>query len=376
MPTAEQISSLMDQARESVPVPLASNEAVQRVAANNRDSFWAIARRGRDNQLSEPRGLVAMLMLNTDGVDALLRGALDARNPPARYLVGQHERPAAIYGWLIHAKGTLAPGLSLVMEKLQAPLYRGADILCRASTKDGAAFFDALGFSRGVWWDGEFRSEFRHYKRTHDGAGPNEISERLRPPFDDMTSGTSGCGSNVQVSVVHRLDEMQMVFAIRSAVYLNEQQCPFGEEFDGNDFSGSHLLASIGNEPCGCARLRYFGDFVKIERLAVLKRHRNAGVGRKLVTAAIEFSRTKGYRRAYAHARKSLLSFWSKQGFDQLDHGRPFSFSDLEYVEVIKELEPTSGALELAAGPFVLIRPEGQWDRPGILELSADRLTT
>ncbi len=311
-----------------------------------------------------------MLMLNVDGADALLRGQLDTRDPPNELLVGQHERPAAIYGWLIHAKGRLAPGLTLVMEKLQTPLYRGVDIVCRASTKDGATFFDALGFSRGVWWDGEFRAEFRHYRRTHDGTGRSAIADRLRPPFDDdvpdaITSGPPA----IKTKVVHTLDEMLKVFAIRSAVYIEEQHCPCDEEFDGNDFSGTHLLASIGGQPVGCLRIRYFGEFAKIERVAVLRRFRGRGIGHKLVTAAIELCRAKSYRRVYAHARRQLLPFWIEQGFAELASGRSFAFSDFEYVEIIRNLEPSDSALALAAGPYVLIRPEGQWDRPGILRI-------
>ena len=255
-PTDQQISHLMDRARFDLrPVRLASDETVQRVATANPDCFWAISRRPRTTAVAPaPGGLVAMLMLNDAGIDALITGRLDARDPPSQFLVGQHQRPAAIYGWLeIHAKGRLAPGLTLVMEKLQAPLYRGVDIFCRAATKDGAAFFDALGFSRGVWWDGEFRSEFRHYRRTHGGAGASVLAQRLRPPFDDYgPSVTETPSPKVQVKVVHSLDEILKTFAIRSAVYVEEQKCPYGEEFDGNDFSGTHLLASIDDEPAGC----------------------------------------------------------------------------------------------------------------------------
>ena len=374
-PTPAQIARLMDQARSELPVRLVSNDVVCRVAAANPDSFWAIARRrpGRAHP-GDPRGLVAMLMLNAAGADALLTGTLDTRDPPAAFLVGQHERPAAIYGWLIHARHTLAPGLSLVMEKLQAPLYRGVDIVCRASTEAGAAFFDALGFSRGLWWQGEFRAEFRHYRRSHDGAGESALADQLRPPFDDFVQiSTPMPDPVVGTRVVHTLDEMLKVFAIRSAVYFEEEQCPFGEEFDGNDFAGTHLLASIDGEPAGCLRVRYFAEFAKIERVAVLKRFRNRGLGRKLVTAAIALCRAKGYARAYAHARHSLLSFWCKQGFARLEGSAPFIFSDFEYVEIVRDLDPLPSALDLDAGPYVLIRPEGQWDKPGILEASMQR---
>jgi predicted GNAT family N-acyltransferase len=259
------------------------------------------------------------------------------------------------------------------MEKLQAPLYQGVDILCRASTKEGAAFFDALGFSRGVWWDGEFREDFRHYRRSYAGAGDSEIAPRLRPPFDDHVPEAPRTEQPlITARVVHTLDEMLKVFAIRSAVYVEEQACPFGEEFDGNDFSGTHLLAMVGDEPAGCLRIRYFADFAKIERVAVLRRFRLRGVGKKLVTAASELCRAKGYRRLYAHARRGLLPFWAEQGFAEMG-GIPFAFSDHEYVEITRELPPLPNALALAAGPYVLIRPEGQWDRPGVLEQSSAR---
>ncbi len=44
---------------------------------------------------------------------------------------------------------------------------------------------------------------------------------------------------------------------------------PYEEEFDGNDFSSTHLLGYVGDEPAGCLRIRYFASFAKIERLAV-----------------------------------------------------------------------------------------------------------
>ncbi|MGA7383676.1 MAG: hypothetical protein WBW81_02940 [Methylocella sp.] len=56
-----------------------------------------------------------------------------------------------------------------------------------------------------------------------------------------------------------------LVHAIRAAVYIAEQACPFAEESDGNDCCATHLIGFIGEEPAGCIRLRYFHDFVKLE---------------------------------------------------------------------------------------------------------------
>jgi len=49
--------------------------------------------------------------------------------------------------------------------------------------------------------------------------------------------------------------------------------------------------------------------------------------------------------------------------------GRPvFHFSGYAYREMEFDLAPPSGAVGLASPPMVLLRPEGDWDRPGVLE--------
>ncbi|KJC57902.1 hypothetical protein UP10_26370 [Bradyrhizobium sp. LTSPM299] len=177
----------------------------------------------------------------------------------------------------------------------------------------------------------------------------------------------------VTVQVVRSMEEMARVMAIRSAVYMGEQHCPFEEEFDGNDFSATHLICHQGREPVGCLRIRYFADFAKFERLAVRNESRNAGLARRIVDAAIELCRKKGYRTLYAHSQKRLLNFWEQRGFARMQGGREFTFSDFDYVEVCLDAARHPARISLSEDPYVLIRPEGQWDVPGILEMSAAR---
>ena len=54
---------------------------------------------------------------------------------------------------------------------------------------------------------------------------------------------------SVQVRPVQSLDDLQRVFAIRAAVFMAEQSCPYDEEYDGNDLAAMHLIATIGKEP-------------------------------------------------------------------------------------------------------------------------------
>jgi len=370
-PTPEEIDHLMDRARVDLP-SIASNAVVRRVVYDNPDTFWAIRRKSSDRP-ALPRGFAAFLMLGEEGVDALIRGRLDAKNPPPEFLAGQHQRPAAIYVWLVHAKGTLTPAPGLVMEKLRAPLYRDVDLIARAVTQEGSQFNDSLGFQRGLWWDGQFYPAIHHYRREASPlADVNPILLNLRAPYDDHCGGQHA--DRVTTKLVHNSEELAQAAAIRSAVYIGEQRCPFREEFDGNDYSCTHFLAYQGHEPIGCLRIRYFAEFVKLERLAVRKEFRGRGAGRKLVSAATEFCRTKGYRQLYAHARREVVDFWVRLGFGAIADGATFRFSDFEYIEIGKEVTPLAEALSLATDPYILIRPEGRWDRPGILEQSAGRL--
>ena len=172
------------------------------------------------------------------------------------------------------------------------------------------------------------------------------------------------------VTVAHTIDEVMQAIAIRSAVYMAEQACPYAEEFDGNDFAGAtHLIARLDAEPVGCLRVRWFADFFKIERVAVLPPHRGGGAALALMRAAISLGSRKGYRRLYGHVTPDLVGYWRRHLGTTPRPGRPaFRFSNVGYVEVELDLPPTDSALTIDADPLTLLRPEGDWDRPGVLE--------
>jgi predicted GNAT family N-acyltransferase len=350
------IASLMDAAREDIP-GLTTNGIVQAVANHNPDTFWAIAKRDHfDINSPKGEGFLAVLPLTHEGTRRLLDGRLDTRNPDISFVARQSERPAGIYVWAIHAKGAIAAAIPLVLQKFSTPLYQGVNIYSRPITKEGLRVLEPLGFSPGARYDGVIATHLQMLDRSDDVPA-------AKVPYRD----------SVSVRVVQSMEEMARVIAIRGAVYLGEQHCPFEEEFDGNDFSATHLVCHKGREPVGCMRIRYFADFAKFERLAVRDESRNAGLASQIVDAAIELCRKKGYRVMYAHSQKRLVDFWEQRGFTRMAGAREFAFSDFDYVEVKLEAEKHSQCITLSDDPYVLIRPEGQWDTPGILELSACR---
>jgi len=349
------IAELVDAAREDIP-GLTSNRMFQTVANHNPDTFWAIAKRDRFN-IASPKGegFLAVLPLTHEGTRRLLDGRLDTRNPELCFVARQSERPAGIYVWAIHAKGTIAAAITLVLQKFSTPLYRGVNIYSRPVTKEGLRVLEPLGFSAGARYDGLVAPHLQMFDRTDDVPAVKAI------PQDPVT-----------VDVVRSMDQMARVIAIRGAIYMGEQHCPFEEEFDGNDFSATHLICHKDGEPVGCMRIRYFADFAKLERLEVRSEGRGSGLAGVLLDAAIELCRKKGYRVLYAHSQKRFLKVWEQRGFRRMG-ARELVFSDFDYVEVKLETEKHPQSITLSDDPYVLIRPEGNWDTPGILEKSASR---
>ena len=192
------------------------------------------------------------------------------------------------------------------------------------------------------------------------------------PPLKDVVRRQQSI-RGAEIRIARSFDDLLMVYSVRSAVYIAEQECPFAEEFDGNDHCATHLIGFIEGEPAGCIRARFFHDFVKFERLAVLKKFRKSSLASELCRSGIDLARRKGFRRLYAHSREGLEGFYAGFGATPMGSDRKLSFSGFNYTEMLLEIEPSQDAITLDSGGFVLLRPEGDWDRPGVLEISATR---
>ncbi len=378
-PSRHELNLALDKLGNDIP-GLTTASIVERVATKNPDNIWIINRLSDNlSDGSEPNGIVAFLMLNEKGLEALVKGKLDTSDPADDYLTGQHEKPAAIYVWALHAKKTLTPALALIMEKLKSPVYGRVDLFAKAVTEEGARFLRSLGFVKGIWWHDSFLSYIHHYrrrKREDRSVYHLQKNPLLFDSYYDCGDERTDNNRKMGITVVHNVEEWMKVMSIRASVYMGEQLCPYEEEYDGNDFAATHLLGYIGDEPAGCLRIRCFADFAKLERLAVRSQFRRTRLAFQLVRAGIELCRTKGYRKLYGHSQERLVGFWSRFGFRPVKDAPTFVFSDFKYVEMMLEINEHPNAVSIGVDPFVIIRPEGRWDRPGILENSSSRPVT
>lgn len=116
---------------------------------------------------------------------------------------------------------------------------------------------------------------------------------------------------------------------IRRVVFIDEQQVPQEEEWDGLDWQCLHFLAMLKGEPVGTARLLPDGH---IGRVAVLEHARGLGIGYQLMEAAIQAARDAGHARAVLSAQLHALAFYEQLGF--VAHGDVFMDAGIPHREM------------------------------------------
>jgi len=186
-----------------------------------------------------------------------------------------------------------------------------------------------------------------------------------------VTTGSSNRPA-ITIKLASTSDELMQCYMLRAAVFIGEQACPYWEEYDGNDYSASHLMLYVDGEPAASMRVRWFAGFAKLERAVILKRYRSYGLFIPFVHWAKEFCRKKGYPKAYLHGQKRLWPIFEKDGFRKVDD-KVFHFSDHEYGAFACDLDVGENAPTVTTDPMVLNRPEDKLDMPGILEESMER---
>ena len=167
-------------------------------------------------------------------------------------------------------------GMALFMEKLASEQYAGLDIYARPVTAEGQQLPEEFGVHR------------RRGNRTDARAASLGISGAGRKRRS-MTAMFPTPARKIGITVARTFDDLMRVAAIRNAVYIGEQECPYDEEYDGNDLSATHLLAYIGDEPVGCLRAAFFRRFRQIrahgdpQGISQVPRRDPAGAGRAQV---------------------------------------------------------------------------------------------
>ncbi len=118
--------------------------------------------------------------------------------------------------------------------------------------------------------------------------------------------------SLVKITQVTWLEAENFLRAVRTPVFIEEQNVAPDFEWDALDATAVHLLATLNSEPIGCLRII---NFHKIGRMAVLKAFRENGLGAALLQEAVNVCKAHGSKNVHLSAQTHAIEFYEKAGF-------------------------------------------------------------
>jgi predicted GNAT family N-acyltransferase len=338
----------LDSARSTMV--LADQDVIASMLAHNPEVIREVSKVEADGTHAA-LGFFAYLPLNETGYQLITESKFDGLRPPMEGICRAGEQPTAIYLWLTYLPGALAQSIAVIAKAFDRLAPDGCAIFSRAVNAHAKRLNGSMGFLQA-------NTIFAN------------CAEDLLVIFPERPSKRVSRTPSMAIKIARTWEDMAQVMAVRAATYLSEQHCYYREEFDGNDFCSTHLLAMVDGDVAGCVRIRFFADFAKIERLAVRQEYRNSKAAYALARRAVEHAKAKGYRTIYGHSRIDLVRFWRCFGFKERADRPDFTFASVKYRELILNVDGLADAISLDSDPLTLIRPEGAWDKPGPLDLS------
>ena len=127
-------------------------------------------------------------------------------------------------------------------------------------------------------------------------------------------------------------------FALRKTIFIEEQGVSETLEMDGLDDQATLILAKMNHQPIGCARYRLLENYIKVERVGVLKDYRGQGIGQAIMTfIEQEIASSSPILTIKLHAQDHAISFYHHLGYQ--DFGEPFYEAGILHQAMIKHIE-------------------------------------
>jgi predicted GNAT family N-acyltransferase len=129
----------------------------------------------------------------------------------------------------------------------------------------------------------------------------------------------------------------EQAFALRHAVFVEEQQVPVELERDAQDEVAFHAIALDGGRCVGTGRLvRHEGGVGRVGRMAVDRAARRRGVGDRVLAALEARARADGLRQIELHAQCYVEAFYARNGYAR--EGEEFEEAGIRHVVMRKRL--------------------------------------
>jgi predicted GNAT family N-acyltransferase len=120
--------------------------------------------------------------------------------------------------------------------------------------------------------------------------------------------------------IIQNEQDLEKAKTMRVKIFVEEQGVPIEDEFDQFDVLGDacqHILVFHEGEPVGTGRLRFVGEYGKLERICITKEYRKYGLGRVIIESLEEIARQAGTTRYKLHAQVQASGFYKKLGYTE-----------------------------------------------------------
>ncbi len=145
--------------------------------------------------------------------------------------------------------------------------------------------------------------------------------------------------TDTRFKIVATLDELIKAYLVRAIVFLEEQKVSYAEEVDEHEYACVHILGETGGEtagePMAAGRIRFLGDYAKLERICVRQAWRGRDLGHRLVDYMLEVARQRGFKKFKMHAQAHLAHFYGCHGFQPI--GDLCDEAGIPHIRMIKE---------------------------------------
>lgn len=134
-------------------------------------------------------------------------------------------------------------------------------------------------------------------------------------------------------------DDLQVAFAIRKEVFVEEQGVPLKDEFDEFDLLNGlaeHVLVYYHDQPVGTGRIRWVNGVGKLERICILAPYRKFGLGKVIIRTLEEIAAEKGVSQVKLHGQTQAERFYEKLGYQKSSN--TFMEDGIPHILMIKEL--------------------------------------
>jgi len=110
-------------------------------------------------------------------------------------------------------------------------------------------------------------------------------------------------------------ENLEDVYALRRAVFIDEQGIAVEDELEGDDGGCIHVVLYESDVPVATGRIKITKEDYVIGRVATLSQHRGRGFATAVMQALIKACCIMGGERQILHAQLSAQVFYEKLGF-------------------------------------------------------------